>query len=209
MEGGSSVNHNRKELNLHLGCFDQILEGWINTDITPHLFISCVPGCRFIFFKLGILSEERYKQHQTGIFRKVHYLNVKKRFPYPTESVDYVYISHLINNLDPPDGTFCLREVYRVLKRGGRTRIVVPDLDKFIENYDRQHSELFLDKIFEAKEKWNKNRQHWHYNEISLSRLLREVGFGKVCRCSFRQGRVPDVDKIEIRPDSLFMEAVK
>ena len=28
---------------LHLGCFDRPIPGWVNTDITPHLFIARVP----------------------------------------------------------------------------------------------------------------------------------------------------------------------
>ena len=63
--------------------------------------------------------------------------------------------------------------------------------------------------IFEAKQKRDKNKHHWHYNEMSLARVLNEVGFHEVNRCQFRQGRCADVALIDNRPESLFMEAIK
>jgi predicted SAM-dependent methyltransferase len=196
-------------MKLHLGCFDQILEGWINTDITPHLWVSRIPFASWSLFKVGLMTKERYGLHRSGIFRRVRYLNVKKRFSFAENSVDYVYSSHLIDNLDPPDALFCLKEIHRVLKKGGIVRTTVPDLDKMIGNYDPERPEFFLHKLFEAGERWNKNRQHWHYNEFSMIRLLREAGFEDIRRCAYRQGRCPGVAAIENRPDSLFMEAVK
>jgi hypothetical protein len=47
------------------------------------------------------------------------------------------------------------------------------------------------------------------YNEMSMRRLLTEVGFREVYRCQYREGRSPDVSRIDNRPGSLFMEAVK
>jgi hypothetical protein len=47
------------------------------------------------------------------------------------------------------------------------------------------------------------------YNETSMRKLLQDVGFREVHRCMYRQGKSPDVDKIDNRPESLFMEAVK
>jgi hypothetical protein len=37
---------------LHLGCFDQAYDGWVNADVTPHIFISRVPGLALILFTL-------------------------------------------------------------------------------------------------------------------------------------------------------------
>jgi hypothetical protein len=47
------------------------------------------------------------------------------------------------------------------------------------------------------------------YNETSMGKLLEDVGFRKVYRCKYREGKSPDVEKIDNRPESLFMEAVK
>jgi len=194
---------------LHLGCFDQVYDGWVNTDVTPHIFISRIPGLALILFKIGLLPRQRYKQHKKDIFRKVRYLNVTKKFPYADASFDYVFSSHLLEHLYPHQTIFCLREIFRVLKSGGVMRVALPDLDKIVHDYDAQHSESFLEAIFEANQKDDKNKHHWHYNEISLTKLLKEAGFSEICRCNCGKGNCADVALIDNRPESLFMEAVK
>lgn len=194
---------------LHLGCFDRILNGWINADITPHIFLARIPGLAFLLFKIGVLSKQRYEQHKQGIFRTIRYLNVTKTFPYSDATFDFVFSAHLLEHLYPHQTIFCLNETFRVLIRGGVVRIGVPDLDKIVKNYDPQHSEKFLEAVFEAKQKYDKNKHHWHYNEISLTKLLKEAGFSKIYRCKFQEGNCADVTLIDNRPESLFMEAIK
>jgi len=194
---------------LHLGCFDRVLNGWINTDITPHILLARIPGMAVLLFKIGVLSKQRYKQYKRGVFRSIRYLNVTKRFPYADYSFDYVFSSHLFEHLYPDQAIFCIRETYRVLRKGGIVRIAVPDLDKIIANYDFHNPEDFLEAIFEANQKHDKNKHHWHYNEISLTKLLKETGFSKIYSCKFREGNCEDVALIDNRPESLFMEAVK
>ena len=194
---------------LHLGCFDQIFAGWVNTDISPHIFIAMIPGLSYLLLKCGILSQKRYKQHQQGIFRSISYMDVTKKFPYRDEKFDCVFCSHLLEHMYQKKAVVLVKEVYRVLKKGGILRISVPDLDKVVASYDSNHPEKFLDGIFEAKQKGDKNKHHWHYNMTSLAKLLNETGFSEIYRCEFRQGRCPDVDLIDNRPESLFMEAIK
>jgi hypothetical protein len=78
-----------------------------------------------------------------------------------------------------------------------------------VATYDSNHPEDFLESIFEAKQKGDKNRHHWHYNATSLIKLLSETGFSEIYRCEFKSGRCEDVDYLDNRPDSLFMEAIK
>jgi len=194
---------------LHLGCFDQVLPGWINTDITSHIFVSRIPGLALLLFRVGLLPQQRYEQHRRRMFHAVRYLDVTKRLPYADGTFDYVYSSHLLEHLYRQQAVSCLGEIHRILRKGGIVRLAVPDLDRIIAGYDPQHPEEFLESIFEAKQKSDKNKHHWHYNEMSLGRLLNEVGFRDVYRCQFQQGRCVDVTLIDNRPESLFIEAVK
>ena len=195
--------------NLHLGCFDQPVPGWVNTDVTPHVFLARVPGMAFLLKATGLLSEARYRQHRDGIFRQVRYLDVTKRFPYPDRWFDCVYSSHLLEHLYPEQAASCLAETRRVLVPGGVVRIAVPDLDRVVGTYDPLDPDAMLRELFEAGQTRNKNRHHWGYNEASLFRLLGQVGFRDMTRCSYRQGRCTDVAVIDIRPESLAVEAVK
>lgn len=167
-----------------------------------------IPGLALLLFKVGLLPRQHYDQHRKAIFRSVRYLNVAKSFPYADGTFDYVYSSHLLEHLYPEQASFCLREIYRVMKEGGIVRLAVPDLDQIIASYDSQHPEYFLEGIFEAKQKYDKNKHHWHYNETSLARRLREAEFSDIYRCQFRQGCCADVTLIDNRAESLFVEAI-
>ena len=50
----------------------------------------------------------------------------------------------------------------------------------------------------------------WMYDGASLTALLLEQGFDNVTVCGYKQGRVPDCDILDNRPDeSLYLEAEK
>jgi len=67
--------------------------------------------------------------------------NLSKGIPFPNESVDAVFHSHVLEHLDRDVASTFLHEIQRVLKPGGFIRIVVPDLEKFVRNY-LNHYEL-------------------------------------------------------------------
>ena len=62
---------NNQALRLHLGCFDRPVDAWLNTDITPHLWVARVPGMARLLFRMGRMTPERWQQHQSGVFRRV------------------------------------------------------------------------------------------------------------------------------------------
>ena len=195
---------------LHLGCFDRIVSGWLNTDITPHLWIARIPLLPRLVHAAGMMSPERLEQHRRGIFRNVHYLDVRKRFPYPDSTFEAAFSSHFLEHLFPDDARHCLSEVHRVLRPGGICRIVVPDLDLIVSRYDPSTTEPFLRMIFEEPGAATKNAHHWHYNALSLTEALRQTGFREAYRCAYREGSCPDLELLDNRPeDSLYVEGIK
>jgi predicted SAM-dependent methyltransferase len=194
---------------LQIGAFDQGVEGWINTDITAHLFVAKIPGLPFLMRKVGFLTEHRYQQHRAGIFARLRYLNVARKFPFADATFDCAYTSHMLEHLNPRDAEHCLREIHRVLKPGGVLRIAVPDLDQVLKRYLPEAPEAFLEELFESNQTSEKNMHHWQYNEFSLRRTLEDAGFRAVSRELFRHGHCPDLDRVECREESLFMEAVR
>ncbi len=61
--------------------------------------------------------------------------NLKNGIPFPDQSVDGVYHSHLLEHLDHDVAPLFLAEVKRVLKPGAIHRIVVPDLEFEVRRY--------------------------------------------------------------------------
>jgi len=78
-------------IRLHLGAFNRAVDGWVNTDITPHIWGSRVPFAVFLLHSDGKLSEERYHEHHTGIFKKLHYLDLTKPLPLTDSSASAVF----------------------------------------------------------------------------------------------------------------------
>jgi SAM-dependent methyltransferase len=194
---------------LHFGCFNCPHDGWTNTDVTPHLLVSRVPGLAWLMYKLGLMTEERRAEHRKGVYRGTKYLNVTKPWGFGDEIFDAIYSSHVLEHLPLWGAKVCLTESHRCLKKGGVVRISVPDLDAFIQEYAPAQSMQWATRFFEANERSEKNMHHFMYNFESLAALLKESGFTKVVRRAFREGSCPDVEKIDNRPGSLFVEAFK
>jgi SAM-dependent methyltransferase len=196
---------------LHLGAYHIVHKGWINTDVTWQIFVARVPGLATLLHKLKLISTEAFTYHRQGLFRQIRYLNVVKRFSFADNTFDYVYSSHMLEHLCPDEAESCLREVYRVMKPGGVLRLALPDLDYIIEQYDPTNPEATLVSIYQGRSrKTNPLARHWwHYNAKSLAELLQRLGFRELVRCEYQQGRCAEVEIIDHRPNSLFMEGVK
>ena len=197
-------------MKLHLGAFDRVLPGWVNTDITPHLYIARVPGLASLLARFGLIGKTRAEQHRAGVFRQLRKLDVRRRFPYPDNAIEAIYISHMLSNVTRGVAEHCLAECHRVLKPDGILRIATLDLDATVRSYNPQQPDVFMDLLFDLDtSRRAKNRHWWHYNARSLGERLLKAGFHKCQRCEYRRGQCPDVEQIDSRPGSLFMEAVK
>jgi SAM-dependent methyltransferase len=196
---------------LHLGAFDQAHAGWLNTDISLHLLVARVPGLPLALRRAGVIGDERWPAYQSGAFRTLRWLDVSRPFRFPDGAFEAVFAAHLLEHLHADVAMRCLQECQRVLRPGGVIRLAVPDLDKMVADYDAADPDRFLDGIYQGRGEHAKRsaRHFWHYNERSLAELLRAVGFLEPRRCEFRQGRLPDVEQIDTRPGSLFMEATR
>jgi predicted SAM-dependent methyltransferase len=63
--------------------------------------------------------------------------NLLRGIPFPNNSFDLVYHSHVLEHFSKQDGVFLLQECFRVLKINGIIRIAVPDLEQIARNYLR------------------------------------------------------------------------
>ena len=195
---------------LHIGAFDVVHDGWLNTDVTPHMAIARVPGLPGLLQRAGRLSEERWTAYRDGTFGRLHYLDLTRPLPYPDGAFEAALGSHVLEHLTPPEAEGLLRELRRVLRPGAILRIAVPDLDAVIAAYDPADPDAFLDGLLQGRERSTSRHRHWwQYNERSLRELLERTGWAEIERRAHAEGRCPDVERIDTRPESLFMEAVR
>ena len=73
------------------------------------------------------------------------WLDITIGLPFPSNSIDAIIASHVLEHLSERQVRKVLGESYRVLKSGGGVRFVTPNLGKAIEAYVRGDAEFFGD----------------------------------------------------------------
>ncbi len=63
------------------------------------------------------------------------------KLPCSDHSVDVVYSSHFLEHIPYSKVSFFLAECYRILKNGGKIRLVVPDLEDICREYLKQREQ--------------------------------------------------------------------
>ena len=101
------------ERRLQLGAGANPYPGWLNTDVED-------------FRRRG----------------EVVYMDAREPFPLPDESFDVVFSEHMLEHLTYADGRHCLRECQRVMRPGGRIRLATPSLDRLIQLYGDDLTDL-------------------------------------------------------------------
>jgi SAM-dependent methyltransferase len=119
---------------LNLGCGTRMHLGWNNLDFSPYARLAPYRRVARLLKVLGLLSAERYAR-LLQIDPQIICWDLRYGAPFPAESFDVVYHSHVLEHIDRQHAPVFLRECYRVLKPGGRIRVVVPDLQALVAGY--------------------------------------------------------------------------
>ena len=197
-------------MKLHIGAFNRSVEGWHNTDITPHQWIARIPFLPLLIYKLGKMTAGRYAEHQAKIYNNLDYLDATKSLPFANDTIEAIFSSHVLEHLFMDEVEKLIPEFFRVLKVGGVCRVVVPDLEKIIAIYDVNDPRQFLTEIFEISKRGEvKNSHHCGFTGKFLITLFEEAGFSQCDILDYQVGKCPDLVKLDNRPESLFFEAIK
>ncbi|WP_103667505.1 methyltransferase domain-containing protein [Pseudanabaena sp. BC1403] len=96
--------------------------------------------------------------------------DLKKGIPFPEQSFDIVYHSHMLEHLSKADAKIFMEECYRVLRPQGILRVVVPDLEQIARMY--LHC---LENACIGSEEWEQNYQ-WILLEMYDQTVRRKFG---------------------------------
>ena len=190
------IDINASQNYLNLGCGDNYIKGYINADFFYH----------YKFWKKSIKRQE---------------WQLDLRYPLNCDDgyFDGIFSEHTLEHLYPDDAKNLLEELYRVLRVGGRIRITVPDLEKYINfynNYDNESDFEAFHSNYSSKcaaiRNMTQNYFHlstWDFDE--LSKVLSLVGFGEIQQKSFSQTDDPklNLDIPERQWETLYVEAKK
>lgn len=120
---------------LNIGCGSTISPRWINIDKSLNAWISNYPRLKGCLKALRLVPASVRK---IDFPKGIRYHDVHKRgLPGADNSVDWIYNSHLIPCMTVEQARALFAESYRVLKPGGRMRVVTADLHRMAVDWQR------------------------------------------------------------------------
>ena len=140
--------------------------------------------------------------------------------PAEDNSLDLIYHSHMLEHLSYEDGINFIKECYRALKPNGRMRILVPDLELWINAYssnDRfffeQYRKVLDANIYETNCSIFMGMLHNHghkcgYDFESLKWVLDYAGFFEIKRTLYADSDIEDIQNIEPQLPLRVMESL-
>ena len=144
------------------------------------------------------------------------------RKPYPLESgsLEGIYTEHCLEHIEFKDMKENLKEFYRLLKPGGVVRIVMPDGEIYLDIYQRRKQgstelmpfeEGYISPMARINGIFRNHGHRFIYDFETMKRLMEEVGFKTIKKCSYRNGTDQRllIDQEWRSPESLYVEAVK
>ena len=174
-----------------------------------------------IFLELGASDIKREDFWVTSdISRKSDiYLDLLKPFPFPNNSIDKIYSSHVLEHFKTKEIIQILKEVNRVLKPGGLISTCVPNSAIYIDAYSKDKtldpgtwlgfkpaSEQIYSKIDYINYIGHLDGYHKHLFDVAnLIQLLENVGFKKAKEREFDSSLDLKVRDYE----SIYVDAIK
>lgn len=183
---------------LHIGCGLNTPENWLNVDASPSLRISKIPMVGSLLSKLFNWPKWPPNAKYGNIVQGL--ASVEK------ESCDLIFTAHVLEHLSLDDFHAALDKTSWYLKSGGFLRVVVPNLEYFIEAYalaktdqnsQAQASIHFMQNTLlgvkasrthyssRFKEAFSNSKHQWMWDQQSLITAIEQHSFSIVRPCVY------------------------
>lgn len=209
----SRIAPRKRPVKLNLGCGLAVGPGWIGIDASLNaLFAKWPRVVHRVLYRLSGARRHYSLVEYCRILRDNVFAHHDLSFgiPFETCSADHIYTSHFLEHMFKDEARQLIQEAYRVLRPGGTIRVCVPDLARVISMYEAGAREEALSFCFPSARPNYLGRHNYAYDFEMLSTLLCSVGFERIVRCDFGKGATPDIELLDITPDTtLYVEAVK
>lgn len=148
---------------------------------STRLNIGCGPN-----YKQGWVNIDRFEDVHADLHASIFNL------PYKDDEVDDVYCGHVLEHVRLQDVAGALREVYRVLKVGGRLCVVGPDVTRMQDMNDAQRHDLIYGSLsHDFDVHW------WGCCEPLVIHFMEEAGFTDVVGVHPRDARLDEWDVLK------------
>lgn len=139
-------------INLHLGCGEKKIDGFINVDALPTSAADLV---------CGIQELKNY---------------------FESNSVDYIYACHVLEHFSRHEYFSILQDLYQILKPQGMIRISVPDLEALMEYYVATKNLNEVRGTIFGGQRNSLDFHCWGWDFESLKNDLTAIGFTNIQR---------------------------
>jgi predicted SAM-dependent methyltransferase len=136
---------------LHIGCGRKDYPGFINVDGQPYPNVHIIKD------------------------------NISNMYQFSSNSVDMVYMCHILEHFKKHELALVMKEMHRILKLGGILRLSVPDFDKLLAVYEASGKDL--NSIRLQLMGGQENRFNFHYTVFTkrtMTEMLNQMGFKEV-----------------------------
>jgi predicted SAM-dependent methyltransferase len=188
------TNDQRRPIWLNVGSSTGVLEGFVNFDNSPFLWLADVAPWlgKALPRKYGtVIDDFRDAKRQACLRRR----DCRRPLPYKSGEVDHILCSHVLEYLPQPQMQNVLAEFYRVLRTAGTVHVILPDVSLMASRYVQgtidadqfqrelmlhpEHGESLKVKLLElAGAFWLTHR--WMYDFASATERLERAGFSVV-----------------------------
>ncbi|MDJ0846655.1 hypothetical protein [Crocosphaera sp.] len=154
---------------------------------------------------LGVRDLPKVFSHQLG-YELV--MNVTACDHHLINSVDGIFLSHVLEHIPPNLALEALKNCFAYLKKDGCLRIIVPDIAKIkLEPTDdlanNIRNTLGINRSFYD---WG---HKFMYNSDLLIVLLKQAGFSEITEVDFREGLLGETDLHKYKDGSIYITAIK
>ena len=166
---------------------ERIITDYVTSNEVRKLHIGC--GGNYI---AGWLNAD-YDSRSDNVLQ----FDATKRFPFESDTFDFVFTEHMIEHVSYAGARSMLAECYRVLRGGGKIRISTPDLEsvvalrnvektpqqlEYIAYHCEAHGSPYPHEVFVINDFFRLWGHMFIYDEENLKRLMEQVGFVSVSR---------------------------
>lgn len=183
-------------------------------------------GARHLHLGCGPKYLSGFVNVDANLFNKLDlWLDVRNGLPFPSDSVDSIYSTHMFEHFYPDELQLLLGDCQRVLKPGGGMRLIVPNLASAISAYSRRQINWFeasFPRHFDSLGGRFSNfvfcdgQHRTAFDFTYMDEVLRQAGFREVEEAAEGKSRlygsqVPPYEPGDLRdlPHSLYVEAFK
>jgi SAM-dependent methyltransferase len=204
-------------LKVNLGSGPRAVPGWVCIDRSPNIWLSRHPRLKTTLRRARLLTEGHMAPWDDGVVRG----DVRK-LTFADGSVDAIYSSHTLEHIYLSEARQVLAEVARVLRSGGVLRLALPDArvlaQRLLDGHDATAGREFNEALLAHPEapatglralvsRTGGHTHRWQPTAEMTAEMLHDVGLVDVTEHEFRSGDFPDLDQIETRPESFFLQA--